>query len=70
MIFKSLHIQVLLRVFGILANALVFAWVLVSTRNWYSIGSLGGLLILQSWLLVRYLNRTNQIMGDFHPALA
>lgn len=65
MIFKSLHIQVLLRVFGILANALVFAWVLVTTRNWYSIGSLGGVLILQSWLLVRYLNRTNQIMGDF-----
>jgi signal transduction histidine kinase len=57
--------QVLLRVFGILANALVFAWVLVSTRNWYSIVSLGVLLILQSWFLVRYLNRTNRIMGDF-----
>ena len=65
MIFRSLHTQVLLRVFLILANALVFAWVLVSTRNWYSIASLGVILILQSWLLVRYLNRTNRIMGDF-----
>ena len=65
MIYKSLFIQVLLRVILILVNAVGFSWVIISTRNWYSIVTLGVILILQSWLLVRYLNRTNRIMGDF-----
>jgi len=65
MVYKSLFIQVLLRVILILANALVFSWVILSTRNWYSIITLGVLLIFQAWLLVRYLNRTNRIMADF-----
>jgi len=65
MIYKSLFIQVLLRVILILFNALVFSWVIISTRNWYSIVTLGAILILQTGLLVRYLNRTNRIMVDF-----
>lgn len=65
MIFKSLHIQVILRVILILLNALAFSWVLVSTKNWYSIVTLGILLIIQAWLMVRYLNRSNRIMSDF-----
>ena len=65
MVYKSLHVQIILRVSGILVNALVFAWVLVSTRNWYSIVALAAVLILQTWLLVRYLNRTNRIISDF-----
>ncbi|MEE9463274.1 MAG: ATP-binding protein [Bacteroidales bacterium] len=65
MIYKSLFIQVLLRVILILVNAVAFSWVIISTRNWYSMVTLGVILILQTWLLVRYLNRTNRIMGDF-----
>ncbi|KPL12657.1 MAG: hypothetical protein AMS26_16755 [Bacteroides sp. SM23_62] len=65
MIYKSLFIQVLFRVVLILANAVAFSWVLVSTTNWYSIVTLGVILIIQAWLLVNYLNRTNRIMGDF-----
>jgi len=65
MVYKSLFFQVLLRVILILANAMVFSWVIISTRNWYSIVTLGVLLIFQAWLLVRYLNRTNRIMTDF-----
>ena len=65
MIYKSLFIQVLLRVILILVNVMAFSWLFLSTRFWYSIVSLGVLLILQTWLLVRYLNRTNRIMADF-----
>ncbi len=65
MIYRSLFIQVLLRVILILVNVIGFSWVLVSTRNWYTIMSLGVIIIFQTWLLVRYLNRTNRIMGDF-----
>ena len=65
MIYKSLFIQVLLRVILILLNAVAFSWVILSTRFWYSIVTLGVLLILQTWLMVRYLNRTNRIMADF-----
>jgi len=65
MVFKSLHVQVILRVSGIVVNALVLAWLLVSVRNWYTVVTLGIILLLQAWLLVRYFNRTNRIMGDF-----
>jgi len=65
MIYKSLFTQVLLRVILILVNAVAFSWVIISTRNWYSIVTLGAILILQTGLLVRYLNRTNRIMADF-----
>jgi two-component system nitrogen regulation sensor histidine kinase NtrY len=65
MVYRSLFIQVLLRVILILVNAIGFSWVLVSTRNWYTIMTLGVIIIFQTWLLVRYLNRTNRIMGDF-----
>ena len=65
MIYKSLFTQVLIRVILILLNAVAFSWVIISTRNWYSIVTLGAILILQTGLLVRYLNRTNRIMADF-----
>jgi nitrogen fixation/metabolism regulation signal transduction histidine kinase len=65
MVFKSLHVQVILRVSGIVVNAVILAWLLVSTRSWYTVVTLGIILILQAWLLVRYFNRTNRIMGDF-----
>jgi len=65
MIYKSLFTQVLIRVILILLNAVAFSWVILSTRFWYSIVTLGVLLILQTWLMVRYLNRTNRIMADF-----
>jgi hypothetical protein len=42
MVYRSLFIQVLLRVVLILANAMAFSWVILSTRNWYSIGILTG----------------------------
>ena len=65
MVYRSLFIQVLLRVVLILANAMAFSWVILSTRNWYSIVTLGLILILQAWFLVRYFNRTNLILSDF-----
>jgi two-component system nitrogen regulation sensor histidine kinase NtrY len=65
MVYRSLFIQVLFRVILILVNALAFSWLLVSTRNWYTIITLGIVLIIQTGFLVRYLNRTNRIMGDF-----
>lgn len=65
MVYKPLLYQVIIRVSLILINSLVFSYFLLTSRNWYTIISLGLLLVIQTILIVNYLNRINRFLSRF-----
>jgi len=69
MVFKRFHIQTIVRVFLILANSTWLGLELFNPPNAYSIVLLGSLLLIQTALLIRYVNRTNRELARYFVSL-
>ena len=69
MVFKRFHIQTIVRVFLILANSTWLGLELFNPPNAYTIVLLGSLLLIQSALLIRYVNRTNRELARYFVSL-
>lgn len=65
MLSKYNLIQILLRVTLIVINSLALAFLYFNSQNYVIITNLFLLIILQSWLLSRYLNKTNKNIQYF-----
>ena len=69
MVFKRFHIQTIVRVFLILANSTWLGLELFKPPNAYTIVLLGSLLLIQTALLIRYVNRTNRELARYLVSL-
>ncbi|MCK5170173.1 MAG: hypothetical protein KAQ75_09855, partial [Bacteroidales bacterium] len=65
MISKNNFLQIILRVTLIMINSFVLAFLYYNSQNYVIIAHLFLLIILQSWLLSRYLNKTNRNIQNF-----
>jgi two-component system nitrogen regulation sensor histidine kinase NtrY len=69
MVFKRFYIQVIFRVLLIFANCLWLAFEVYDPPNIYTLVFLGSLLIIQTLVLVRYVNKTNRELSRFFSSL-
>jgi nitrogen fixation/metabolism regulation signal transduction histidine kinase len=69
MIFKKFHIRVIFHVLLILLNCVWISFEIFHPPNVYTLILLSSLLILQIYLLVRYVNRTNREISRIFSAL-
>lgn len=69
MLFRKFHIRVIIHVLLILLNCLWISFELFHPPNAYTLILLACLLILQVYLLVRYVNRTNRDISRIFSAL-
>jgi signal transduction histidine kinase len=69
MVFRKFHIQTIIRVSLILANSAWLGLEIFNPPNAYTIVLLGSVLIIQSALLIRYVNRTNRELARYFASL-
>lgn len=69
MVFKRFYIQIVFRILSILAFCLWFAFEFHDPPNFYTLIFLGMLIVIQVWLLIRYVNRTNRELSKFFISL-
>ena len=69
MIFRKFHIRVIVHVLLILLNCIWISFEVSHPPNVYTLILLSSLLILQVYLLVRYVNRTNREISRIYSAL-
>lgn len=65
MVYKKYYINIVIRAMLILANALLFSFLMLYTSYLYSIVFVGFLFFFQVYLLIRYLNQTNVFLERF-----
>jgi signal transduction histidine kinase len=69
MILKRTFLAVLSRVALITISSLLFAWLLMGHYGLDLVIATGVLIVVQAWLLVRYLNRVNRKLSFFFQSL-
>jgi len=69
MVFKKFQTQVIIRVLLILGNSIWLSFEMLSPPFVYTIIFLGTLLIIQSFLLIRYVNRRNRELNRIFTSL-
>ena len=69
MVFKRFHIQTIIRVFLILLTCTWLGLELFNPPNAYTLFLLGSLLLIQTALLIRYVNKTNRELARYFVSL-
>jgi len=69
MVFKRFHIQVIIRTLLILANCIWLSLEIPEPPNVYTLIFLAFLLIIQVYMLIRYVNRTNRELSRIFTSL-
>lgn len=69
MVFKKFQTQVLFRILLILVNCVWLSIVIGHAPNVYTLIFLSSLLALQTWMLVRYVNRSNRELSRIFASL-
>jgi len=69
MVFKKFHTQVIIRTLLILANCIWLSFEVPRPPNVYTLIFLASLLIIQVYLLIRYVNRTNRDLSRIFTSL-
>jgi len=69
MIFKKFYIQVIIRIILITATSTWFAFEINNPPRFYTSLFLGTLIILQTWALIHYVNKTNRELSRFFTSL-
>jgi two-component system, NtrC family, nitrogen regulation sensor histidine kinase NtrY len=65
MVFKSLHTGVLIRVILLVVTCMIFAYAFYTYHDLLINLNIGTLIILETWLLIRFVNRTNRDLEHF-----
>src|SRR5688572_25934338 len=62
-------IQIILRITGIVLNAILIAWIFGDARLFFNQIILGAVLALQVWELIHYVNSTNRELARLFLAI-
>lgn len=65
MVYKKYYIQITIRIVLLLLNSICFSYTVANTNYLYTIFFLGLLIILQTILLIKYINKTNIFFERF-----
>ncbi len=69
MIYRNLYINLIVRIIIMTLTCFVFAMTYFALRDWIILANLIVLLVLQVYLLIRYMNRLNQDLYNFFAAV-
>ena len=69
MVFKKFHTQVIIRILLILINCVWLSYEMGHAPNVYTLIVLTSLLAMQTWILVRYVNRSNRELSRIFVSL-
>lgn len=65
MIYKNLHINIIIRTLLIVVVSIIFAFSILTTNYIFTISLLVIILMIQVWEFIHYMNKANQKLGHF-----